>query len=141
MKNFLVLCLFIFASASFGETITLYDKKEKFDHEYDVNFDINAELGRAWTVVTEIEDDYDDTWEKDIRIKVKGLSYKSETKQIFYKDVLCANVVTRGRWVFKREVIELTENCSFKTKFYEKFVDDGFEIKKYDYVKIDLVIK
>jgi len=145
MKSLLLSMLLMASLSASAKSIELYST---WDTTADINptFDINAELGRAW-VNLEIDDSPSDldssSWDE--RIKVDGLSYDNDTKEIIYTDengdvAVCANTRTRGRGIFRNTRLLSTKTCKFKKGTKVKMVDDGYHIRKRVYQTISLII-
>ena len=127
--------------SAFAGEITIFDKSTSWGYatsSYSQDFDLNPELGRVWVSVKFADGSegpsYDET-----RVKVEGLSFNPTTSQIQLDvegvQVICANVkISR----FSGTRIRPTGNCTFKQKYYSVKVDDGFEIKTVEKLKITL---
>lgn len=140
MKMLISLILTLTTLSAFAGEITIVDRELwSFGpvSSYSQEFDFNAELGRSW-VVLKYSDNSDGPSYTDERIKLEGLSFNTTTSQIQLDvdgvQVVCANVKI-GRLSTR---IRPTGNCSFKQKIYTVKVDDGFEVKKIDKLKITL---
>jgi hypothetical protein len=110
------------------------------------SFEINADLGRAW-VNLEIDDapsDTDsDTYDK--RIKIEGLSYDVDTKEVIYTSengivTVCSQTRTRGRGIFRNTRMKNTQACFFEEGKEIKSHDDGFYVTTRKYQTLTLVI-
>ena len=110
------------------------------------SFDINAKLGRAW-VNLEIDDSPSDpdSSSYDERVKIEGLSYDVDTKEVIFTSVngeitVCAKSRTRGRGIFRNTRIFKTNACKFKKGTEVRTIDDGYDIYKRKYQTITLEI-
>lgn len=96
-------------------------------------FEINKELERAWVRVNSCENFTEDSVCDDTNVKVEGLkliNINNNLSQIIYTNnlatIVCAEVKTKGKSIFKHDVISETGNCSFYTEYDKKKIDDGF---------------
>lgn len=143
MKKFLV-SLMVFASFNVlaeVKTIQLEKTLSGYYSHMQGEFAINSELGRAWVVVRGVFSDPESSSDE-YRIKIEGLSYNKETKQVVYTDgertAVCANIkITR---ILKDQFVKQTEACKFEERTIKARVDDGFEIKTKAYDIFDLKI-
>jgi hypothetical protein len=110
------------------------------------SFEINADLGRAW-VNLEIDDapsDPDsDSYDK--RVKIEGLSYEVDTKEVIYTSengivTVCSQTRTRGRGIFRNTRMKNTQACFFEEGKEIRSHDDGFYVSTRKYQTLTLVI-
>lgn len=144
MKALLISLLALASINASAKTIKLYSIWDGFADDIQPEFMINKDLGRAWVnVVTVQEWDEDDDY-NDNFIKVEGLTYNQETKEVVYsegtKSVVCAAYQTRGRGIFRRTVLKNTSDCQFVISKETRSVDDGFYVrtKKYEVVSLKI---
>ncbi len=134
MKKLLILSLSLITLNSFALEKPIVELSHSNSLEYTTRFDINKDLGRAWVVVTQIDDSFDeDTYETDFRVKVEGLSYNTETKEIIFIDKkgiesVCGRLKEK-RSFFRPERLTLTSNCKIDKEIVTVEYDDGFIIK------------
>ena len=106
-------------------------------------FKVNPELGRAWVEV-EVYGIHADSDSDFYRVKVDGLSYDSESKEVVWdyegQRVVCAKEVTSGRSIFRHTYIKNID-CTFKQSVMTELVDDGFEVVKRKYAVLKLLTK
>lgn len=147
MKNLLlVVSMFMMGSAFAGE-ITVFDKSS-YEIGYNVTvsqeFVVNEEMGRAWIEFSVSDSDPDSTSDE-YRTKLDGLSFDTNTSSIVLEHegqlVTCANVVTKGRSVFKTRVIKPTGNCAFKGEWRTIVYDDGYEMKKTHRYSVKMIVR
>lgn len=138
MKTLILMTALIFATSAMASEKTIY-KTWNLNAELSAQYQINPELGRAW-VELEIDDSPSDPdWEpEEKRIKIEGLSYNAETKEIIFTDesereTVCAVVKKKGRTIFRTTRIYKRKACKFKIGYITKMVDDGFYVKKKKY--------
>lgn len=144
MKKLLVLLLALASMSSFAQTIKLYQTMFTYARITET-FELNKDLGRAW-INLEVDTSMDpDITPDDVRVKIEGLTYNTETKEVIYtsegKLTVCAFEKTTRWSIFKNTRLVMTEDCEFKQRIITKMVDDGFEIKKRQYLIVELVIK
>ena len=102
------------------------------------SFVVNEALGRAWVEVdfyhalSETSDHY--------RVAIPGLRYdKAQSQVIFESDdsrVVCANVVTSGRGIFKQKQVQPTGNCELSHRYVKKAVDNGFTVEQIEQFEV-----
>jgi len=129
----LTLCITVFSSLANDEA-KIFEKATVRSLTYTTSFGINQELGRAWLVITEIDDSFEETDEREFRVKLDGLTFNSETKEIIYTDrdsnkIVCARYYHK-RGIFGHTGINKTNNCKINKSYEVEEVDDGFYIKK-----------
>jgi hypothetical protein len=146
MKSFLSAILILASVNASAKTIKLFSFWAGFADDVQTSFMLNEDLGRAWVNVLTIHDFDDDTDEVDHYVKVDGLSYNQETKEVIYTDgkseVVCARYITRGRGIFRNTRLVNTKDCQFVESREVRSVDDGFYVrtKKYDVVSLKIII-
>lgn len=141
MKALTALFLALTTFSAFAGEITFFDRATAITYSpvssYSQEFEINAELGRAWVNVQYSEGSEGPSYNEE-RIKIEGLSFNTTTSQIQLDvegvQVVCANVKI-GRFNTK---IKPTGKCTFKQKYYLVKVDTGFEIRNVEKLKITL---
>lgn len=139
MKTVMMLVLALFSLSAMAGEIKLYDRPTwEITNVGSVKktFEFNKELGRAWINLTFVPDYSEDSVDTDVRVKVAGLSYNDATKEIILDaegaQVVCATVKKN----FLGTQVKATGNCKFVEKYYKTQVDDGFEIKTVEKLKI-----
>ena len=144
MKVLLTIALVLTSLTASAKTIRLKSMWSGFADDIETKFMVNADLGRAWVnVITIHEWDEDDDY-NDHFVKVEGLSYNTETKEVVFTDgtseVVCATYSTRGRGIFRSTRIRNTGACTFKVIKEYRDVDDGYYVrtKKYDVVLLEI---
>lgn len=145
MKKLLGLVLLSMTTMASAQSIKVYSTW-LYTADITTKFAINADLGRAWLELEVDNCGMDPDCDTDeVRVKVEGLSYNTELKQVeFSKDnktVVCAIEKTRGRGIFRSTRLVETNECTFKNIEEVKMVDDGFFIKKRKYQTVFLEIK
>lgn len=133
----LVVAVMSLSTTLFAKEIKIASEKLGYDEELvDAKFVINAEMGRAWVEYDIMEDDGEDEWYKEKRVKVTGLSFDKTTGNIVYKDtdtsVVCVTTTIRTRRITGTIVRILTNTgaCYFDYRREYEIVDDGFELKR-----------
>jgi hypothetical protein len=103
-------------------------------------FDINKELGRAWLKINICEYLGEESICDNTNLKIDGLTLiniNDDLSHIVYTNhlstLVCAEVKTKGKKIFKHDVISETGNCSFYTEYDKKKIDDGFHQYTQDY--------
>ena len=143
MKFILALILSFSAFTAIAGEVIVVDKpvadvKLPRIDRIDTDFEINAELERAWVEITYIVTGHQENIKDFERIKIEGLSYNASTKEIILDadgvQKVCAKVKTNFFGTFVNE----TGECKFTKKFYIVQEDNGFEIKKVNKLKITL---
>ena len=138
MKKLMTLALLLVSLNALSTEILL--KTYRYDHDIDYapEFEVNKELQRAWVNIVEEDSDWEDTRYTDDFVKVDGLTLIGS--DIVYKDTTCAVVYTRGRWIFRGDVIKMTRDCQFVQKEVVRAIDDGFYIRNVKLVEVYLKI-
>lgn len=138
MKKLIALTLLLTFNA-FSAEILLKTFRYDSDVDYSPEFKVNKELQRAWVnVVEEDNSDWEDTWYDDNFVKVEGL--KLVGSDIVYNDTTCATIYTRGRWIFRGDVIKMTPDCRFTQKTVVENVDDGYYVRRVKKVQVYLSV-
>lgn len=106
-------------------------------------FAVNPELGRAWVELKISANDPDGGLDEVQRVKVAGLSFDQTSGSINLDSegriTTCALITTRGRSIFRHQVIKHT-NCKFEGRWRKVSYDDGYEIKHTQKYGIFLVV-
>jgi hypothetical protein len=138
MKTLIGLFLTLTAFSATAGEITIYDRAIGQSYgisSYSQDFDMNPELGRVWVSVKFNDGSEGPSYDED-RIKLEGLSFNATTSQIQLDvdgvQTICANVKLSRR----SYRIRPTGNCTFKQKHYSVKVDDGFEVRTVEKLKI-----
>lgn len=142
MKALLITLLTLTSLTASAKTVRLFSMWDGFADDIQPEFMVNAE--RAWVNVVTVhewdeEDDYNDNF-----IKVEGLSYNPNTKEVIYtegnQEVVCAAYSARGRGIFRRTSLRNTNDCKFVVTKETRSVDDGFYVrtKKYEVVSLEI---
>ena len=128
MKALLTIALVLTSLTASAKTINLFSVRSGFADDIEAKFMVNADLGRAWVNVIIGQDWGDEYDETDNFIKIEGLSYDQETKEVVYTDgtteVVCAAFSSRGRGIFRSTRIRNTNACSFKVTKEYRDTDD-----------------
>lgn len=122
----IILLLAISTQIFANEGTSFFEKFTSRHVEYKTSFKINKELGRAWVVITEINNFYDETNEIDTPVKVKGLEFNKVTNEITYNSTVCAKYTQYRRYY----ALSKTGSCQIDQTYSTVEVDDGFNIKK-----------
>lgn len=137
MKNVMIALSMILAAAANASEIKIaqYSQYELWGNPYVTQaFAYNSDMGRAWVEVKITSNDPDGGVGSTDRVKVEGLSYNPESREIVIdhegKLTTCATVKTTGRGIFKQTHIKESKACKFVGRWKEITYDDGFEIKK-----------
>lgn len=140
MKKIITLMLALSAFSAFAGEIKVYDRPA-----YETNqvssihegFEINSGLGRAWVNI-KFDEVNDGPVFYDQRVQVAGLSYNSTSNEILLDvegtQIVCANVKIN----FFGTHIKNTGKCTFKQKYYNVKVDNGYEVETVQKLKITL---
>lgn len=107
-------------------------------------FEVNKELGRAWVEITVHDRDHADRgYRGDTHRKlVEGLSYDGQVVRLDHEGQMfeCANVVVRGRSIFRYSQVTKT-GCDFVKREAIVLRDTGFEVIKEKRLQVFLVTK
>ena len=144
MKNLVLAFSLLVSSLTFAAEVKIYEAPTWMGDSASATFAVNEELGRAWVEI-HISDNYDvEDMGTTERVKVPGLSYDNSAKAILLdidgQLVECAQLKKRGISVFRHNLIK-ESGCHFTSKVVKKMVDDGFEIKKKNYLQVFLITK
>lgn len=147
MKNLLLGMSLLMMGSAFAGEITVFDKSW-YEIGYDVTvsqeFMVNEEMGRAW-IEFSVNDRDPESSSIEFRTQVDGLSFDANTSSVVIDHegqiVTCANVVTKGRSVFRMRVVKPTGRCSFKGAWRTIVYDDGYEMKKTHKYSVKMIIK
>lgn len=147
MKNLLLSISILMMGTAFAGEITVFDKSW-YEIGYNVSvsqeFVVNEEMGRAWIEIS-VSDTDPESSSTEFRTKVDGLSFDTETSSIVLDHegqiVTCANVITKGRSVFRTRVVRPTGRCSFKGAWRKITYDDGFEMKDTYRYSIKMIVE
>lgn len=142
MKSCLALVLFVLSIPAIAGEILLLDKASwllgTFNTSMTSTFEVNRDLGRAW-VSLYFTSPSDDGAGHEERVKVEGMSYRAETKEVVFvvegAQIVCAKVIKN----FFGTHVKPTRNCRIVEKNYFARVDDGFEIRKEARTRVLLV--
>jgi len=145
MKKLLGTLLLTMTAVASANSVKIYSTWD-YTAEITPRFEINADLGRAWLEVEVDSCGMDPDCDSDeVRVKVEGLKFNTELKQIELtqngETFVCADVRTRGRGIFRSTRLRETGNCTFNKVIEIKNVDDGFYIKRRKYQTIFLETK
>ncbi len=125
--------------------VTEYSGKDlAFATSVSAEFEINAELSRAWVVTSPII--YDEGAEADKReVVLSQLSYDQASKSVVYRsngfEVVCAKLKTTGRGIFKNSYLVKTGKCQFSQKNGSRIVDPGTNPYKLETIEVYLNVK
>ena len=106
-------------------------------------FEINRTEGRAWVAVEAHDASMPrrDRFYSYYRQKVPGLSFDKTTSKIMLEQdgaiTECATVESRGRSIFRYDQVTPT-NCRLKVTKIMKEVDNGYEVRKVEYIQVHL---
>jgi len=141
MKKFLALALCLCSLNVFAD-VTVF-KTGFINRTILGTFKVNPELGRAWVEV-EVYGSHSDSDSDYYRVKVDGLSYDAQTKEVVWdyqgERIVCARETTAGRSIFRYTYIKNID-CDFKLSSVVENVDDGFEVVRRKYAVLKLVRK
>jgi hypothetical protein len=134
---------------SMAETNLIFEKSLFSMSRMDANahFEINKELNRAWVnvVLSEWGGGGDSVSYEEYRVKIEGLSYDPLEKQIILERngerIICGKIYNRRFVIDQGRSIKLTNRCKFEAKFMVDKVDDGFEIKDVDMVRVYMTVE
>jgi hypothetical protein len=122
----LILLLAVSTQLFANEGSNFFEKFTNRHLDYKTSFKINKDLGRAWVVITEINDFFEETEETEIPVNIEGLKFNKETSEITYKSSVCATYTQYRRYY----TLSNTGNCLINKTYSTVEVDDGFYIKK-----------
>jgi hypothetical protein len=78
-----------------------------------------------------------------IKKKVSGLSYEEKTHQVFFKPDVSAKPIACGELIegnfFTTTRVKSNGACSFVTKFDQRAVDDGYNVRKKPHLLVDMI--
>jgi hypothetical protein len=133
-----ILFIALLASSLFATEIHLKSFTYSAFDEYEPEFMVNKDLGRAWVNIVSWDDSDYDADSYDHFVKVEGL--RLEGSDIVYNDTTCATVTTRGWRIFSHEVIKMTDKCRFTKKKVKVDYDDGFYVRKRTKMRVFLEV-
>jgi len=141
MKLFIILCTVLASSAAFSAEFILSTKTVFWKTEYIQGiFEVNEDLGRAWTVLTFDDKSDPDSVSVEERIQVPGMSFDKTTKEVIIITetgrVVCAY---QKRGIFGIKRLKETGDCVFKKTIFTVNHDNGFEIRKIQKQRITLI--
>jgi len=145
IKKILALITLVFCTQLKASEIKLLDAiVANYQLEVESTFQINSELERAWVKIKLINYQFEEAFDEKIHlVKLTELSYNAESKMIELVHegqlIECAEVIQRGRWIFRHEKIA-NRSCKFETRFKTEEYDDGFHIRKRKRLQVFLVI-
>ncbi len=142
MKAMIAALLLTLSLSTLAGEIVLLDKATwllgSYNSSMTSTFEVNRELGRAW-VSLYFSSTSDDGAGHEERVKVDGMSYRAETKEVVLvaegAEIVCAKVIEN----FFGTQVKPTRNCKIVEKNYFARVDDGFEIRKEARTRVMLV--
>lgn len=131
MKKFIAIIALALSTMAAAESTLIFETDNSWDYDVYPEFQINKQLGRAWVNVVLTKSWGDSTDSYDNRVKVEGLAYNAETKEIVLEkdgqQIVCGNLYNR-RWVLDfGGTIRMTNRCKFTVKKFKKVIDNGFE--------------
>lgn len=130
--------------SSFAQAVTLKIYEAPMA-EFDVNFNpfsfaVDAEKGKAWVVMHEVDYSSVEPQAYDTKVQVKGLSFDKEKSMIVMKDgneiIDCAQVTFRGAWFFTHGFIVENGRCSFRIDDSKRPVTDASGTKLVRYSEV-----
>lgn len=143
MKKMICLCLML-ASTVHGTEVKVMNILNLESRPVDAEFQVNKELGRAWVEIAigDFASNRQVSTREIYRQKVTGLSFDQATSTIVLEHegqlVECAKVITKGRSIFRHDVIRNT-NCKFATKAVTIIEDDGFDVRRVKAHQLNIV--
>lgn len=146
MKSFILTALLLTSFTASATEIKIYSTWANWGQIDFMTFDINSSLNRAWvTMELDSSPSDPDSEPEELRIKVDGLTYDSETKEIIFTNendiqTVCANMKTRGRGIFRNTRLRKTGNCKFKKSYEIRTRDDGYHVTKKRYQVITFIV-
>ncbi|MFL5784083.1 MAG: hypothetical protein ACJ76H_05695 [Bacteriovoracaceae bacterium] len=145
MKKFIALITLVLSLSAFADSILVYETRDYSPMDIEASFGVNKDLGRAWAVMTLTQGSGDSISFWDERVKVEGLSFNAETKEIVLErngeQVVCGQMYNR-RWILDGgRSIRMTPRCSFAIKKEKIEIDNGFEIKKKSITRVYLNVE
>ncbi len=146
MKSFLMILVLALSSSVFSAELQIYETEAWRHDTASGEFEYNLDLGRAWVGLT-LDERYSNAESNNteyVRVKVPGLSFDSTLNaavlDIDGQIIECAILKERGVLVFRHKYLKNT-NCSFTSRVVKKMVDDGFEIKRVEFLQVFIVTK
>jgi hypothetical protein len=147
MKSLLIGMSMLMMGSAFAGEITIFDKSW-YEIGYNVTvsqeFVVNEEMGRAW-IEFSVNDSDPEAPSTEFRTKVDGLSFDANTSAIVIDHegqiVTCANIVTKGRSVFRTRVVKPTGRCTFKGEWRKITYDNGYEMKETHRYSIKMIVE
>ncbi len=102
-------------------------------------FEVDSKLGRAWIDI-ELTDSRFEASISDgtVMKKVEGLYYDSGLKQVLYRQGDHPIVCAQGTTFLGTIVMKTTGKCPLLVSSEERTVDDGFHLRKQNFVKVTL---
>lgn len=150
MKNLLLLVvsMLVLSITAIASEIKVASEIVSYDEDIvDAKLVINGQLGRAWVEYDVREDDGEDYFYSEKRVKVEGLIYDKKTSQVVFlngvEKIVCATTIVRPRRFFRGTVMNIhsTGSCSFEVRKERIAVDDGYTVTMKKVDSLYLIIK
>jgi hypothetical protein len=145
MKKFIAILALAFSAVAFADSSVIFETENYSNYDVYPEFQVNKELGRAWVNVVLSEYVGDSSNYYDNRVKIPGLSYKAETKEIVLEkdgqEIVCGKIINR-RWVIDiGGSVKESGRCKFTTKKVKVVRDNGFETYKVPMLQVSLNVE
>ena len=145
MKKFIAILALVLSTVAAAESTLIFQTKNYSNYDVYPEFQVNKELGRAWVNVVLSEYVGDSSNYFDNRVKIEGLSYNPETKEIVLEkdgqQIVCGSIYNR-RWVIDiGGSVRTTGRCTFSVKKIKVVEDNGFETYKVPMLQVYLNVE
>jgi hypothetical protein len=146
MKKLLLTLSLVLSVNAFSMEVVLNQSQAGYWSTMNAQFEINPEMERAWVALnlskSIAEDIYDSNEDK---IKIPGMRFDTTRSQIIVteegREVVCANLIEKGRGIFRRQIIQTTGECVFENRVVTRQVDDGFYVRTKKYEQFVFITK
>lgn len=132
MSKFLALFLIVFSQLAAAETILLMETK-MYARSLSPEFKVNKKLGTAVVDVVQERLSSEGSTYNSNNVKVAGLSYNAETKEILFKRgeevVVCGETYNRPYYIDRGLSVRNSDRCVFEVKKVKVQVVKGTESK------------
>lgn len=145
MKKLIAIFALVLSTVAAAESTLIFETKNYSNYDVLPEFQVNAQLGRAWVNVVLSEYNGDSSNYTDNRVKIPGMSYNETDRTIVIeKDgetIVCGSVYNR-RWVIDfGGSIRTTKRCTFSVKKVNVVNDNGFETYKVPMIQVYLNVQ
>lgn len=142
MTKFFILLTVLFSIGA-NATETVVFESVPYSNRYykiDTNYEVNPSMGRAWLEI-EFQRLRDSDRDKTVRVKVPGMSFDQNTKDIVYNGVVCGTRYYKGGLFGGFYKIRETGNCQIKVIKDRTMYDDGFNTRNVRRLRVTIATR